>query len=209
MTSRAIRAAVCAGAVLSGVLPPPAVERASAPPMATPSVSLSRDKFLGGLIDVTYVCRGRGCEVHAELPRDGPRRRSHEELMWTDDHDPPVATTEWKPGQRSHAHGLRAGVSAYVGGHDPARALFEAERAASPLSEDVGAARCPARAAGAAKRGVLGLRRLALAEQAEHNAMVEGTDEEVHAGGQEPQLTAFTWNWTTPAASSTRLSKSP
>jgi hypothetical protein len=39
--------------------------------------------------------------------------------------------------------------------------------------------------------------------------MVEGTDEEVHAGGQEPQLTAFTWNWTTPAASSTRLSKSP
>ena len=38
---------------------------------------------------------------------------SDEELMWTDDHRPPVPTTQWKRGTdgRVHADGVRAGVS--------------------------------------------------------------------------------------------------
>ena len=73
----------------------------SAPPMATPSITLSRDKVpLGGPVDITYkfvvasdanFTQNFRVMVHVVDP--------NEELMWTDDHDPPVATTAWKPGQ--------------------------------------------------------------------------------------------------------------
>ena len=76
-------------------------KKASAPPMATPSITLSRDKVpLGGPIDITYkfvVANDAAFKqnyrvmVHVVDP--------NEELMWTDDHDPPVPTMEWKPGQ--------------------------------------------------------------------------------------------------------------
>src|SRR6476646_577579 len=76
-------------------------KKASAPPMATPSITLSRDKVpLGGPVDITYkfiVANDASCTqnyrvmVHVVDP--------NEELMWTDDHDPPVPTSGWKPGQ--------------------------------------------------------------------------------------------------------------
>jgi hypothetical protein len=72
------------------------------PPLATPSVTLSVDKApLGSPVDVTYRF-----DVAPNAPPfaedylvfvgvvDGDQ-----ELMWTDDHDPPVPTTQWKPGQ--------------------------------------------------------------------------------------------------------------
>src|SRR5713101_8165941 len=74
---------------------------ASAPPMATPSVTLSREKVpLGGPVDITYkfvvaadatFTQNYRVMVHVVDP--------NEELMWTDDHDPPAPTTGWKPGQ--------------------------------------------------------------------------------------------------------------
>jgi hypothetical protein len=72
-----------------------------APPMATPSVTLSSDKVpLGSPIDITYkfvVANDASFKqdyrvmVHVVDP--------NEELMWTDDHDPPMPTSGWKPGQ--------------------------------------------------------------------------------------------------------------
>jgi hypothetical protein len=73
------------------------------PALATPSVTLSLDRApLGSPIEVTYRF-----DVAPDAPPfaedyivfvgvvDGDQ-----ELMWTDDHDPPVPTRQWKPGQR-------------------------------------------------------------------------------------------------------------
>lgn len=68
-------------------------------PMATPSVKLNHDKApLGSPLDITYRFEVSGAFdqdyrvlVHV-LDPDG-------ELMWNDDHMPPVPTSQWKPGQ--------------------------------------------------------------------------------------------------------------
>jgi hypothetical protein len=71
-------------------------------PVATPSVTLGRPKApLGSPIDITYK--------FAVAPDAPPFKEDYhvfvgvvdadEELMWTDDHEPPTPTTQWKPGQ--------------------------------------------------------------------------------------------------------------
>jgi hypothetical protein len=80
--------------------------RHKAPPepgVATPSVTLSRDKTpLGSPIEVTYRF-----EVAANAPAFKENYKvfvgvvdTDQELMWTDDHDPAIPTTQWKPGQK-------------------------------------------------------------------------------------------------------------
>jgi hypothetical protein len=71
------------------------------PPVGTMQVSLSRPKVaLGSPVEVTYKFT-----LAADAPSLGQRRvfvhflDADEELMWTDDHDPPTPTSEWKPGQ--------------------------------------------------------------------------------------------------------------
>lgn len=71
------------------------------PPVGAMQVSLSRPKVaLGSPVEVTYKFT-----VAANAPSLGQRRvfvhflDADEELMWTDDHDPPTPTSEWKPGQ--------------------------------------------------------------------------------------------------------------
>jgi hypothetical protein len=71
------------------------------PPVGNLQVSLSRPKVaLGSPIEVTYKFT-----VAPDAPAFGARRvfahflDADDELMWTDDHDPPTPTTEWKPGQ--------------------------------------------------------------------------------------------------------------
>jgi len=73
----------------------------TAPAMATAQVSLSRNRVaLGSPIEITYKFT-----VEPNATAFGPRRvfvhflDADEELMWTDDHDPPTPTTDWKPGQ--------------------------------------------------------------------------------------------------------------
>jgi hypothetical protein len=73
----------------------------TAPPVATPSVSLSRpDAAVGSPIDMTYrFVVANNAPAFAEdywvfvhfLDTDG-------ELMWTDDHQPSTPTRQWKPG---------------------------------------------------------------------------------------------------------------
>jgi hypothetical protein len=71
------------------------------PPVANMQVSLSRPKVaLGSPVEVTYKFT-----VGPNAPALGQRRvfahflDADDELMWTDDHDPPTPSTEWKPGQ--------------------------------------------------------------------------------------------------------------
>jgi hypothetical protein len=73
----------------------------TATPVGTMTVTLSRAKVpLGSPIEITY-----GFTVAADAPPLGPRRvfvhflDADDELMWTDDHDPPTPTSEWQPGQ--------------------------------------------------------------------------------------------------------------
>lgn len=72
------------------------------PPVATPSVSLNHSRVpLGSPVEVTYEFT-----VAADAPAFGEDLMvfvhfvdADGELMWTDDHRPPVPTTQWKPGQ--------------------------------------------------------------------------------------------------------------
>jgi hypothetical protein len=73
------------------------------PPLAKPSVVLSRSRApLGSPIDVTYRF-----EVEPNAPPITENYKvfvgvvdADQQLMWTDDHDPPSPTTQWKPGQK-------------------------------------------------------------------------------------------------------------
>jgi hypothetical protein len=70
--------------------------------LATPSVTLSHDKAsLGSPIDITYKF-----VVAPDAPSFSENYwvfvgivDADEQLMWTDDHNPPIPTREWKPGQ--------------------------------------------------------------------------------------------------------------
>src|SRR5687767_6863992 len=84
-----------------------AVSACSAPaenvaPVATPTVTVSRaDPAIGSPVDMTYrfavaadapsFNESYWVFVHF-LDTDG-------ELMWTDDHQPPTPTTQWRPGE--------------------------------------------------------------------------------------------------------------
>ena len=75
--------------------------RTVGPPVATATVKLNPDRApLGAPVDMTYrfqVADGATFDgnyrvlVHF-VDADG-------DLMWTDDHDPPIPTSQWKPGQ--------------------------------------------------------------------------------------------------------------
>jgi len=72
------------------------------PPIATPAFSISRTRVpLGSPVEVTYKFT-----VANDAPKITENYRvfvhfldSDKERMWTDDHDPPIPTTQWKPGQ--------------------------------------------------------------------------------------------------------------
>lgn len=154
----------------------------AAPPMATPSVTLSRDKVpLGGPVDITY----KFVVAPDAKFKENYRVMMHvvdpnEELMWTDDHDPPTATTAWQPGQTvEYTRTVFVPVYPYVGEATIQLGLYsKASEPRVPLTgEDAGQR--------AYKVGRLQLAPQSEAvfsvfkdgwhpaEQAEHNAMVE------------------------------------
>ena len=77
-------------------------EEPEPPPVATPSVSLSQTKVpLGSPVEVTYKF-----VVAKDAPKIPEDYRvfvhfldADKELLWTDDHDLAVPTSQWKPGQ--------------------------------------------------------------------------------------------------------------
>ncbi len=74
----------------------------SAPPVATPSVTVSHPRVpLGSPVEITYEFR-----VAPDAPpfKENYKVFVHvvdadDELMWTDDHNPDPPTTQWKPGE--------------------------------------------------------------------------------------------------------------
>ena len=75
---------------------------APGPPVATPTVTFARTRAaLGSPIQITYKF-----QVAANAPAFDQDYRvfvhfldGDEERLWTDDHDPSVPTSQWKPGQ--------------------------------------------------------------------------------------------------------------
>jgi hypothetical protein len=71
------------------------------PPVATPSVTLSHDRApVGSPLDITYkfvvapdATFNEDYRVFVHIVD------TDEEQMWNDDHNPPIPTSQWKPGQ--------------------------------------------------------------------------------------------------------------
>lgn len=90
----------------------------AAPPVATPTVTINHDRApLGGPIEITYKF-----VVAPDARFDQDYRvmvhvvDSDDEMMWTDDHNPPVPTSQWKPGQTiEYTHTIFVPVYPYVG----------------------------------------------------------------------------------------------
>jgi hypothetical protein len=76
-------------------------EEPAGPPLATPSVTLSHDRApAGSPLEITYKF-----VVAPDAAFDQDYRvfvhvvDTDEEQMWDDDHNPPIPTSQWKPGQ--------------------------------------------------------------------------------------------------------------
>jgi hypothetical protein len=76
-------------------------KEAPAPPLATPSVTLSHDKTpLGSPIDITYkFVVAPDAHFTEDLRVMVHVVDADEELIFAFDHNPPIPTTQWKPGQ--------------------------------------------------------------------------------------------------------------
>ena len=76
-------------------------KEAPAPPMATPTVTLSHDKTpLGSPIDITYkFVVANDAKFTEDLRVMVHVVDADEELIFAFDHNPPIPTTQWKPGQ--------------------------------------------------------------------------------------------------------------
>lgn len=72
-----------------------------APPMATPSVVVNHEKApLGSPVDITYkFVVAEGAKFTEDLRVMVHVVDADEELIFAFDHNPPVPTTQWKPGQ--------------------------------------------------------------------------------------------------------------
>jgi hypothetical protein len=73
----------------------------AAPPVATPSVTLSHDRVpIGSPLEITYKFVVAGDAKFAQDYRVMVHVvDADEELMWDDDHNPPAPTSQWKPGE--------------------------------------------------------------------------------------------------------------
>jgi hypothetical protein len=96
-----VRVSACVLAVLAVMVTGCSKPEDTTPPVGTIQVSLSRPKVaLGSPVEVTYRFT-----LAKDAPNLGARRvfvhflDADEELMWTDDHEPPTPTSDWKPGQ--------------------------------------------------------------------------------------------------------------
>jgi len=103
---------------LAGLLAGCRAKEPATPPVATPSVTLARPSApLGSPLDVTYKFV---VAPDAHFEQDY-RVMVHvvdvsDELIWTDDHNPPTPTTQWKPGQTvEYTRTIFVPVRPYVG----------------------------------------------------------------------------------------------
>lgn len=76
-------------------------QEASAPPIARPTVTLNHDKApLGSPLEINYkFAVAKDAKIEGDYRVMLHVLDPDEELIWTDDHDPPVPTSQWKAGQ--------------------------------------------------------------------------------------------------------------
>lgn len=76
-------------------------KEAPSPPVATPSVAINHDRAaIGSPIEITYkFVVARDAKFDMDYRVMVHVVDTDEELMWTDDHNPPTPTSHWKPGQ--------------------------------------------------------------------------------------------------------------
>ena len=76
-------------------------KEAPTPPMATPSITLSHDRApLGSPIDITYkFVVANDAKFTEDLRAMVHVVDADEELIFAFDHNPPIPTSQWKPGQ--------------------------------------------------------------------------------------------------------------
>jgi hypothetical protein len=72
-----------------------------APPMATPSVTLSHDRVpAGSALEITYkFVVASAAHFDQDYRVFSQVKDADGERIWDDDHNPPVPTSQWKPGQ--------------------------------------------------------------------------------------------------------------
>ncbi len=114
---------------------------APAPPVATPSVKLNHDKApLGSPIDITYKFVVAN-DAHFD---QNYRVMAHvvdadEQMMWDDDHEPPVPTSQWKPGQTiEYTRTVFIRIYPYVGDAAIQVGLYSGQKRLPLAGEDVG-----------------------------------------------------------------------
>src|SRR4029077_19488513 len=98
---RSVAVGLAALVLASGTLDACRRKDAPTPPLATPSVTLNHDKTpLGSPIDITYKFV---VDSDAKFTEDLRVRAvvvdSDEDLIFAFDHNPPIPTTQWQPGQ--------------------------------------------------------------------------------------------------------------
>ena len=71
------------------------------PPVATPSFGVNKSRApLGSPVEVTYsFVVAQGAKLDADYRVMVHFVDADDELMWTDDHEPPTPTSTWQPGQ--------------------------------------------------------------------------------------------------------------
>jgi hypothetical protein len=102
----------------------------NAPAAGTVTVALSRPRVaLGSPVDITYTFT-----LASDAAPLGARKvfvhflDANDEMMWTDDHDPPTPTTEWKPGQTvEYTRTMFVGRYPYVGAAKVVAGLYSPE----------------------------------------------------------------------------------
>jgi hypothetical protein len=102
----------------------------NAPVVGSMSVSLSRQRVaLGSPVEITYRFT-----VAPDAPPLGARKvfvhflDANDEMMWTDDHDPPTPASEWKPGQTvEYTRTMFVGRYPYVGAAKIVAGLYSTE----------------------------------------------------------------------------------
>src|SRR4030095_8308162 len=116
----------------------------SVPGVATPSVSLPRDKApLGSPIDISYTF-----VVAPDAPTFKEDYRvfvgvvdTDGQLMWSDDHDPEIPTSSWKPNQTvAYTRTVFIPVYPYVGEAEIHMGLYslKTQRRVSLIGQDAG-----------------------------------------------------------------------
>jgi len=129
-TRKTFRLVVVAFAL--GVLAATAIAcgRKSGPAVAVPSATASRQRApLGSPVEMTYRF-----QVAPDAKFDRNYRvlvhfvDANNELMWTDDHDPPTPTSQWKPGQTiEYSRTLFLPVYPYLGKATIQMGLYDAK----------------------------------------------------------------------------------